>query len=53
MRAVAGQDFVPGFGYQDVVFNSHAELAGDVYAGLDCDDLTGLELAFAARFEER
>ena len=34
-----------GFGYEDVVFNSDAELAGDVYAGLDCDDLACLEFA--------
>ena len=52
MRAIAGEDFVSGFGYEDVVFYSYAELAGHVYAGLDCDDLSGLELAFAVGFEE-
>ena len=40
------------FGYEDVVFDSHAELTGDVYAGLDCDDLAGFEFAFAVGLEE-
>lgn len=39
-----------GFGYEDVVFYSHAELAGDVYARLDCDDLAGFELALLPAF---
>lgn len=47
MGTVAGQDFVAGLGYEDVVFYSDAEFAGDVYAGLDRDDLAGLEFAFA------
>jgi len=37
--AVSGQDFVAGFGYEDVVFDSDSELAGHVYAGLDCQNL--------------
>jgi len=41
-----------GFGYEDVVFDSDAELAGDVYAGLDCQNLASFEFAFAIRFEE-
>ena len=34
--AVSGQDFVAGFGYEDVVFYADSEFAGDVYSGLDC-----------------
>jgi len=52
MGAFAGEDFVACFGYEDVVFDSYAEPAGDVYAGLDCDDLAGFEFSFAVRFEE-
>jgi len=52
MGAVVCEDFVSCFGYEDVVFYPYSELAGDVYAGLDCDDLAGLELAFAIVFEE-
>lgn len=43
---------MPGFGYEDVVFYSDAELAGDVHAGLDCDYLTGFEFAFGVGHEE-
>ena len=46
------EDFVSGFGYEDVIFDTDSELAGDVYAGFDCDDLAGLELAFSVRLEE-
>jgi len=52
MWALVGEDFVSGFGYEDVIFDTDTELAGHVYAGLDCDDLAGLELAFAVRLEE-
>ena len=52
MGAVAGEYFVSGFGYEDVVFNSHAEFAADVYAGFYRDDLASFKFAFAAGFEE-
>jgi len=52
MGTLVGKDFVSCFGYEDVVFDSDAELAGDVYAGFDCDDLAGLEFAFPIRLEE-
>ena len=52
MRAIAGEDFVTGFGYEDVVFDSDSELAGHVYAGFDCKNLAGFELALAVGFEE-
>ena len=52
MGAFIGQDFVSCFGYEDVVLYADSELAWHVYAGLDCDDLAGLELALAVRLEE-
>jgi len=52
MGAVAGEYLVSGFGYEDVVFNSHTEFAADVYAGFDRNDLAGFEFAFTAGFEE-
>ena len=36
MRTFAGYYFMAGFGDEDVVFEPHAELAGDIYAGLNC-----------------
>ena len=50
MRALMGEDFESGFGYEDVIFYADSELAGHVYAGLDCDDLAGFEFTFAVRF---
>jgi hypothetical protein len=52
MRAFMGEDFVAGFGYEDVIFDADTELAGHVYAGLDRKNLTGFELAFAVGLEE-
>jgi len=52
MRAVACQDFTAGFGYEDVVLDSHTELAGDIDARLDCDYLARFERALAVGFEE-
>src|SRR4030042_7116470 len=52
MRALIGEDFTSCFGYEDVVFDADSELAGDVYAGLDCDNLAGLEFTFAVGLEE-
>ena len=42
MGALVGKDFVSSLGYEDVVFDSHAEFAGDVYARFNCNDLAGL-----------
>lgn len=52
MWALVSKDFVSGLCYEDVIFDSDAELAGDVYAGLDCDYLAGFEFALAIGFEE-
>ena len=46
MRASARKYAAAGFCYEDIVFDSDAESAGDVYAWLDGDDLAGLELLF-------
>ena len=53
MGTLAGEDFVAGVGDEDVVFDTDAKLAGHVDAGLDSEDLAGLELAFTVRLEER
>ena len=41
-----------GLGYEDVVFDSYSELAGDVYSGLYGDDIAWLECAFGDFGEE-
>jgi len=53
MGALAGEDFVAGLGDEDVVFDADAQFAGHVDAGLDGEDLAGLERAFGFRLEER
>jgi len=47
MGAFAGEDFMAGVGYEDVIFNSDAESAGNINARLNGDDLAGLEGALA------
>ena len=47
MGAFAGEDFMAGLGYQDIIFYSHAESAGNINARLNGDDLAGLEGALA------
>lgn len=53
MRTTAGQYAATGLGYEDVIFYSHAEFAGHVYARLNRNNLSGFELALAFGFEER
>jgi len=52
MGALAGENPVAGLGDEDVVFDANAELAGHVDAGLDGENLAGLERAFGFRLEE-
>src|SRR4030042_5828663 len=44
MWASAGQNPAAGLGHEDIVFDPHAESAGDIYAGLYGDNLAGIEL---------
>ena len=53
MGALAGEDFAAGLSDKDVVFDADADLAGHVDAGLDGQNLAGLESALRVRLEER
>ena len=37
---VGGQDFSAGAGYEDVIFDSNTEFAGDIYTRFDGDNIT-------------
>ena len=51
--ALAGEELAAGVCDEDVVFDADAELAGEVDAGLDGDDLAGLEYALGLLPQER
>ena len=53
MRAIAGQYLAAGLGHKNVIFYSHAEFAGDVYARLNRNDLAGFEGTGGTDFQER
>ena len=52
MRAFACEDLSTALGDEDIVLDADAKLAREVDAGLDRDDLAGLQSAFRFFFEE-